>query len=445
MKIVGLIGENNNGGNPPGLTELVIGTEKYNLNANGEAVGADGKVIKTKEEIELLKKGTPGAGETDAEKAAREAAEKLAEKTKLIDAKLIENAEIELEDDKGVTTKYKVNKDGALVDAENKVVKTKEELRALMLAQEEENNEVDYVSEIQKTTNITILDEAGKPVAYENTVQGLAQREQDVLKEGRKLGASEYETELFTKFPILKDVVEHLTINGSMDNFTQQVDYSKINIGDDEAQQIDVFTRAKLAQGMSQAEITDMINYYKADKKLKGAAEVGLTYLKSKQTADATARAQQVADMKAADELARTNYWKEVNTILAGKKLVVDSKEFKLPDVIKVKTADGKIVTKTIKDFNDYISKPLTFTVENKPYVMTQHEYDLAVKDIKRTPHNDLFDAYRMFTGYDDSQLIAANVNDGIVKQVIKLKTKVSGGGSGSGASSTGKIVVPVK
>jgi len=429
---------------PPVFTDLVIGNDTFKINDKGEAVDETGKVVKTKDELEVLKKGTGGAGqETEAQKTARETAEKLAEKTKEVEKQLIEDAEVELLDDKGVIIKYKLDKDGNVVDATNKVIKTKAEVTAILLAQEEESSDVDYVKEIQKTTNLTIIDTNNQPIIYENTLPGITQYVQDVHKEGRKLGAEEYESNLFGRFPILNDIIEHLTINGSLKDFTENVDYSKITLGDDESQYIDIFTKAKLAQGLSQSEITDMVNYYKADKKLKSAAEAGLTYLKTEQTNAITQRAADVAKIKADEEAGRTAYWNEVNKALTSKQLLVGDKKFIIPEVIKIKDNEGKIVSRTIKDFQDYIQKPLTFRINNQNYTMTQLEYDEAVEDTKRTPHNDLFDAYRRFTKYDDSQIIAANASDAIVKKVIKLTTKAGGGGSGA-AGKGGKLVLPI-
>ena len=427
-------GKDNNPPNlPPATVELVIGTDKYNVNPAGDAIDSDGKVIKTKVELEALK--TPSVP-TDEQKIA---ATKLAEKTAIIEAQLIPDAEIEIDE-----VKYKLNKDGAAVNTTGKIIKTKAELKTLLLNIPDDVSDLDYASEIQKATNITITSEDGNPVTYENTVQGLAQREQDVFKEGRKLGAVEYETQLFDQFPILKDVVEHLTINGSLKDFIEDIDYNKITLTDDEVQHIDIYTKAKLAQGLSQAEITDMISYLKTDKKLKGAAEVGLTYLRTAQTSKATERANAVVNAKAAIDLEKTKYWNEVNKIVNSKQLVVGDKKFTLPEVIKIKETDGKIVTKSIKDFQEYITKPLNFKIEGQLYTMTQLEYDTEIENIKRTPHNDLFDAYRMFTKYDDSQLIAASASSNVVKQIIKLNTKAGSGGSGA-ARTSGKIVLPIK
>jgi hypothetical protein len=426
---------------PAGLTELTIGNDKYNINTNGDAVDTTGKVIKTKVELETLKNPAPVL--TEAEKAAKlladaEAAKK-ADKLAAVDSQLIEGAEIELDD-----IKYKLNKDGNAVDATGKVVKTKDELKALLIAAEERSNELDYIAEIQKATNLTIVGENNQPITYENTVSGITQYVQDIHKEGRKLGATEYERELLTRYPILNDVIQHLTINGSLKDFVEDVDYGKVTISDDEKQHIDIYTKAKLKQGLSQNEITDLIGYLKADKKLKAAAETSLTYLRTDQTNAATKRANDIAAIRASEDAERITYWNEVKNIITSKQLVVGDKKFTIPEIIKVKEADGKIATKTLKDFQDYIEKPLNFNIDGQIYTMTQLEYDEAIEDTKRTPHHDLFDAYRKFTKYDDSQLIAANASDNVVKKIIKLSTKASGGVSGA-AGKGGKLVLPIK
>lgn len=429
------------GGNPtpivtiPITTELIIGTDKYNINDKGDAVDVKGITIKTKTELETLKTSSAKVP-TEEEKLA---VTKLAEKTATINTQLIEGAEVEIDD-----KKYKLNKDGSAIDETGKVIKTKADLTALYLAQPDITPEINYVDEIQKATNITIASENGQPITYENTVQGLVQREQDVFKEGSKLGRTQYEQELFNKFPILNSVIEHLTINGSLKDFIEDIDYSKITITDDENQQIDIFTKAKLAQGLSQQEITDMVKYYKEDKKLKSAAEVGLTYLNSTQITRATQRATQVATANAEEDLKRTTYLNEVNKALINKKLTVGDKTFVIPEVIKVKDSEGKIITRTIKDFQEYIEKPLNFKIDGEIYTMTQLQYDETVEDINRTPHHDLLNAYRKFTKYDDSQLINANINSNIVKQVIKLSTKANVGGSGIPLKG-GKLIVPIK
>ena len=430
-------GQTNNPPNPiPKTVELVIGSDKYNVNPTGDAVDVNGKVIKTKAEFEVLKNPAPAPVLTEEQKLT---ATKLAEKTAAIEAQLIPDTEIEIDE-----IKYKLNKDGAAVDSSGKIVKTKDELKTLLLAAKDETPDLDYVSEIQKVTNISITSETGQPVVYENTVQGLAQYTQDVHKEGRKLGITEYERELIDKYPILPSILEHLDVHGNLKDFIEDIDYSKVTITDDENQHIDIYTKAKLAQGVSQAEITEMIGYLKADKKLKNAATIGLTYLNTAQTTRSADRANAAIAAKNQADLEKTNYWKEVDSVITSKQLIVDDKKFVIPEVIKVKEADGKVVIKTIKDFQEYIKKPLTFKIDGQVYTMTQLEYDEVIKDTKRTPHHDLYDAYQMFTKYDNSQLIAANSSDNIVKKIIKLSTKVNGGVSGT-SGNAGKLILPIK
>ena len=417
---------------PPVPQTIKIENVDYNINDKGEAVDKDGKVFKSKDEVEKLKNPTPPQTEEEKKKAAELVAKKAE-----IEKGIVEGTDIELD---GV--QYKVNKDGA-IEKDGKVFKTKAELVELFI-KNEESADVNYASEIQKVTNLTITDNAGKPVTYENNIEGLSSYVNDVYRTGRELGAKEHEQKLFAQFPILKDVIEHITINGSLKNFNEQVDYSKITIGDTEEQQIAIYTQAKLAQGMSQAEITEMLGYLKTDKKLKTAAETGLTWLKSNQEKTKQDNATKIAAAKAQQDAAETAYWSEVDKVLTDKTIKIGDKTFKLPDAIKVKEADGKIVTKTITDFKDYITKPVNFRINNQIYTMTQHDYDELVEDNNRTTHNDLFDAYRRFTKYDDTQLVAANISSESVKKIIKLSTKATSGGS-THPGGTGKIVTPIK
>ena len=422
---------------PPVLTDLIIGTDTFKVNDKGEAVDETGKVVKSKEELEVLRNAGQGSGQTgktDAELAAEKA---LTEKTAAIETQLVEGAELELDG-----TTYKLNKDGA-IEKDGKVFKTKDELKTLLLATDS-TGDVNYVEEIQKVTNISPITPDGKPITYDNTVAGLAQREQDVFLEGKKLGVVEYESQLFEQYPILKQVIDHLTINGSLKDFNEEVDYSKIVIGDDEAQHIAIYTESQLARGIPQAEIDDAIKYLKTDKKLKAYAESGLKYLTSAQTVAASTRATNAKAIKDAQEAEQTAYWNDVHKTITAKELTVGDKKFKLPDVIKIKEADGKVVNKTLKDFQDYIEKPLNFRIEDKVYTMTQLQYDTLQEDTKRTPHHDIFEAYRKFTKYDDSQLIAANITSGATRNIIKLTTKAGGGGSGS-TNGGGKLKLPIK
>lgn len=440
-KIVLPIGNNNPTPTPTKvLTDLVIGNEKFKINDKGEAVDDLGKVIKSKEEIEKLKNpGSPILTEEDKRKQLeKETADKeLTEKLKKIETTLVEGTEIELDG-----KKFTVTKDGT-IEQDGKIFKTKEELKTLLL-ETQDTSEENYIDTVQKATNLVITDDTGKPIEYENTIEGFTKYVQDLHTNGKNLGAVEYEQELFSKYPVLKDIIEHLTLKGSLDGFNEQIDYSTISINDDEQQQIDIYTKAKLAQGLSPNEIAEMINYLKADKKLKDAAISSLSYLKDVQEKDKVNRTLAIEQKRREEEIEAANYWKEIHGIINSKQLDLGDKKFILPEVIKVKDSSGRVVTKTLKDFQDYIEKPLNFNIDGKIYTMTQHDYDDYIENTKRTPHNDLFDAYRRFTSYDDSQLIASNISSSIVKQVIKLKTKASSGGSGT-SGSTGKIVLPIK
>jgi len=423
----------------PQLTELVLGDQKFNVNVNGDAIGDDGKILKTKDELEKLKTTSIPPVNPDPKSPTPDPTKE--KQLNDINAQLIEGAVIELDGEN-----HTLDKDGNIIK-DGKVIKTKKELAELILTNTSPSAPVldddDYVGNIQKATNLVIVTPDNKPIEYENTLPGITRYVLDVHKNGRELGANEFQETLLSQFPVLKDVIEHLTLTGSLKGFNEEVDYNSVVLSDDENQQIDIYTKAQIARGVSPSEINDLVKYLKEDKKLKLHAEHALNYLKTTQTEHQVSRAQAIKDAQLQEEREIDEYWNNIDSTLKSKEVVIKDKKFTLPEVIRVKEADGKIVTKSLKDFEDYVKKPRNFNIDGKLYTMTQHDYDEYLENIERTPQHDLFDAFRRFSKYDDSQLIAANASSNVVKKVIKLKSKV-GGGSGANAQG-GKIVLPIK
>ena len=420
---------------PNGVRELLLDEEKYTVNANGEAVDATGKVIKTKDEVDILynefKKpagdggsGTGTGGETDYTKI------------------LIPGAKLELD---GV--EYTLTNDLTIVK-DGKIFKSKDEIINLLKEtnyKSEDDNATGTITQIQKATNLVITTPEGNPVEYDDSVEGLTRYTQDVYATGVKLGQEQAQETIFSKYPILSDIIEHLELKGSIDGFVQNVDYNKITITEDENQWLDIYTQAQLKRGIPKAEIDSYAKYLKDDGKLKQAATTALDFLKTTQTTEQSTRTQAIANKKKAEEDAERAYMTEINKALTSKQIVVGTKKFAIPDVIRIKDAEGRVVTKSGDDFKRYISEPKPFKIGDKVYTMTQHAYDELVEQNNRTAHNDLFDAYRRFTKYDDTQLIAAQVSNEHTKQIIKIVTKSGGGSGSSGAGSTVKLKLPVK
>ena len=416
---------------PP--VELEIDGVKHKVSPTGEILDDAGKVLKTKDEVALLlnpKVKTPE--EIEAERLAAEKAKLATTVTTAIN----EGDEIEID---GIT--LKIDKDGNAVDKDNKIVKTKTEVETLVASASSSDPVVDYVQEIQKNTNLVILKDE-KPVVYDNTVEGLTGYVKDVHQSGIELGKQQHTDELFSKFPVVKQLITHLVLNnGDISNFNNTVDYSTIKLGEDEQQWETIYVSAKVAQGVPMQEAKDMFKYLKDDKKAKPATEASLQYLVTTQT-ERNNRAAQILKQQEEDAAkADADYWNNINGIIKSKTVKLKDASYVLPDVVRVKDKEGRTVVKTLDDFVNYMSAPININIDGKLYTVTQYEYDKYLEEESRNEQDEVFDAFRKFTKYDDSQLIANAIKSEKTKQVIKLSTK------STPVTITGsqKIVLPIK
>ena len=428
----------------PTKVEIEIDGTKHVITPDGDIKDEKGTILKTKDEVaELLKKNTKTPEQIEAERLAEEVKRKAAE-----DANRNPNpdpfvlgAQIEID---GVT--YTIDKDGNAIDAQNKVIKTKTELKQLYDANSPSNVTPNYIEEVQKVTNLVVI-KGDKPIEYENTVEGFTGYVQDVHQLGVELGKKKDREELFTQFPVLKQVLSHLILNnGDISNFNNTIDYSTIKINDDEQQWENIYITAKVAQGISKEEAVDMFKYLKEDKKAKAAAESSLAFLVKTQDARNKQADALLAKQEHDAQLAEEQYWNEVSTIVKSKTLKVKDQVFAIPDVIRVKDKEGRTITKTLDDFVKYMSTPIVVTIEGQQYTTTQVEYDKYLEEQTRKTDDDVLDAYRRFTGFDDSQLIAKNVRQQQTKEILKLTTKITTSSNGNiDGKNGGKIILPMK
>ena len=413
----------------PVVVELELEGIKHKVAEDGSIKDDKGTILKTKDEVAILLKAVE-----DKKKLEEEEAKK---KTQTTDP-FTEGTEVDID---GVV--LKIDKTGNAVDKDNKVVKTKDELKKIY-EQSQSSNEVDYIAELQKTTNLVVTKD-GKPIEYENTIEGLTGYTKDVHLLGRELGKEEAKNELFTQFPILKQVISHLVLNnGSLNNFNNRLDYSQVKLTDDETQWESIYLADKISKGISEKEAKDMFKYLKDDKKAKEAAESSLTSLTIAQKKQYDEAEQIIAQQTLQKQQEEIQYANEIASIIKSRTVKVNDQTLQLPEVIRIKDKDGRTITKTLDDFVKYLSEPIPVTIEGKTYLVTEDAYNKWLEEEKRTTNNDVFDAFRRFTKYDDAQLITSTAKSQEAKKVIKLSTKAPNNSSGT-SKNTGKIVMPVR
>lgn len=383
----------------------------YNLNENGDALNSDGSVFKTKAELDAK----PNDQSND------------------------DSNEIEVD---GVT--YKLNETGDAVDANGAVVLTKERITELQSNQG--NDEIGSIDDIVKLVNVVPVDDKDAPIVYENTIDGIASYIKDVATIAEINADAKAEAKFFERNPDLYQVYLHKLNTGTIEGFGSQVDYSGVDVEKAaEESLINLIVANEIRTGKTKEAAEYYAKLIKADGKLK---EFATTAKEDLVTANANfeqnalaIKAQQDAD----EERAEREYWDKIVATAKSGKLTLGDKSYKLPQVFKIKTADNKVITATNEDFLQYITKPKVYTIEGQPYEMTPNQYDKYLEDIKKTEHDEIFEALKRFVRYDTSQFIEEQVKQEARKKIVISTKGGTGRNSNVDSGGTKKLITPIK
>lgn len=357
-------------------------------------------------------------------------AERLAEEDRL---KTITDAKDDSADDTfaeltistdGKDTKYLLDTAGnATLDG--KIVYTKDQLTAL----EADDSDDVTIDLLEKTSGIEVLDESGKKISYELTLEGLAKRESDIKALGIKEGHTVAIEKFFESNPDLYEAFIYKQTYGTFDGFTDHVDYSKVTLVSENPDQLyDIIYKAELEKGNTPAKAKRFADLSKNDESLLVDATEALTFLASSQSKIVTAKQVEAQTRIEAEAEAENNYYGVAysedgrESILNVKDSIYDIvvKTGKIGDLsiplegLKVKDKDGKVIMATRKQVFDYISVPVK---EINGVVYTQAQLD----DINRTNNKAelVFRYIGNLLGNDMSQLTKVAINK---DKVIKIK-----------------------
>lgn len=299
------------------------------------------------------------------------------------------------------------------------------------------------IKDVMKSVNVDITDTTGNAVEYEDTPAGIAKYASDVATKLYHEKVQENDSALMGQFPILPSIIEHLKYNnGNLDGFTGTTDYGTINVDENNEAQLDnLIISARMAKGDTEVEARDHLRYVTDDKKKVESAKSSLTFLQGVQQSNTTARDALAADQRRTAADSAGKYW-GVQYDKDGKPVVIDQpgsvyakvmkdgkltlgeETINLPENIRVKQGDGSITTHTKEDFFNYMFHTKPMTLDNGQTIfVTDHQVDLAEKDNKRTIDKDVFDAFRLFTKGDDSQLIKRKIDQARIEKARKIVT----------------------
>lgn len=303
---------------------------------------------------------------------------------------------------------YTIDKDGNAVDEKGNIFKTNAELKALIDENGiEENKGETLIQTIQSKFGLEVKDENGNPVEFENTPEGISAYLDSVLETREQEVAQAALDTLFNTYPAINQALNYIKINGSLDGFNEIKDRGNIVVDkDNEEQQIAIIKEEWQTQG-KKGNVDSYIAY------LKSAGTLYDTAVESNQTLkeiNDSKQAQLEEEAKAQDKArqkAETEYWEEVDKVLANKEIA----GYKIPDSIPV-TRDGKKMVLTSADFKNYISRPVDKEGN------TQYMLDEMKLDKKAVMQDELLHAYLRFTGGDYSSLVGMAINKEKVNKI---------------------------
>jgi hypothetical protein len=276
------------------------------------------------------------------------------------------------------------------------------------------------VNDLVKLTGIEVKDDKGAIIEFENSIAGIAKYVSEVRNMSKHEGVQEAIPSFFKANPDIYQAFLYKQTHGSIEGFGTQVDYRKINLGDEDVdQQEQIVRQVRLSKGDSKEEIDWYIVQAKADNKLLSLAKSGLTYLQNdiiKKEQDAI----KIASEK--DKQAKIEQDTHINNILG----IVKSGSIKLknelvvpiPEVIKRKDAEGKIIQSTKDEFIAYYLQP-AWRLSNGE-VLTNYERDLELESVEE----DIFRALKKFTNGNEDQFITNAVNNNKVKNIKDILQK---------------------
>lgn len=142
-------------------------------------------------------------------------------------------------------TLYTLDDNGNAVDDNGEIKFTKEQIDAMS---DEGANELDgdYIEAISKASGIVIKDEKGEPVKFEPTIEGFAKREAAIKALGEREGFAKGFNEFLANNPDIAALVEYKSKFGTIEGYSANVDYSKVEIKDDDDLLADLIYKAEI-------------------------------------------------------------------------------------------------------------------------------------------------------------------------------------------------------
>lgn len=312
---------------------------------------------------------------------------------------------------------YTIDANGNAVDADGTVFRTAAELAELIA---QNGSEPSVLDQLQTRFGSDFKDEDGNPIVFDNNAEGIAAYVDTVVQSRIVEAQTAALNNLFETYPQVEQVINHLKLNGTLEDFVEIPDRSNITVSKDNEEQQASFIREEWKLSGKKGDVNKFIDY------CKNAGILYDTAVESKEAVDSiyeSRLAEQKAQVEAKEAAAAAEekaYWDNVEKTISKGELL----GYSIPEQIQC-NKDGKKVMLSRKDFLKYVSTPVD-SEGNTAYML-----DEAKVDSNARMQDDLLKAFLKFTGGNYASLVGMAVNK---QKVLSIRT--------AAAQTTGKRTV---
>lgn len=312
---------------------------------------------------------------------------------------------------------YTIDANGNAVDADGTVFRTAAELTELIA---QNGSEPSVLYQLQTRFGSDFKDEDGNPIVFDNNAEGIAAYVDTVVQSRIVEAQTAALNNLFETYPQVEQVINHLKLNGTLEDFVEIPDRSSITVSKDNEEQQATFIREEWKLSGKKGDVNKFIDY------CKNAGILYDTAVESKEAVDSiyeSRLAEQKAQVEAKEAAAAAEekaYWDNVEKTISKGELL----GYSIPEQIQC-NKDGKKVMLSRKDFLKYVSAPVD-SEGNTAYML-----DEAKVDSNARMQDDLLKAFLKFTGGNYASLVGMAVNK---HKVLSVRT--------AAAQTTGKRTV---
>lgn len=312
---------------------------------------------------------------------------------------------------------YTIDAEGNAIAADGTVFRTATELAELIA---QNGSEPSVLNQLQTRFGSDFKDENGNPIVFDDNEEGIAAYVETVVQSRVEEAQTAAINNLFETYPQVEQVINHLKLNGTLDDFVEIPDRSQITVSKDNEEQQATFIREEWKLSGKKGDVNKFIDY------CKNAGILYDTAVESKEAVDSiyeSRLAEQKAQVEAKEAAAAAEekaYWDNVEKTISKGELL----GYSIPEQIQC-NKDGKKVMLSRKDFLKYVSTPVD-SEGNTAYML-----DEAKVDSDARMQDDLLKAFLRFTGGDYASLVGMAVNK---QKVLSIRT--------AAAQTTGKRTV---